>query len=515
MKNAILYFILMICSFSIQAQIFIQRSSDESITITPRGINSKFGVSPATANTILGAYAGMALNSTTGSGNYNTAIGYLAQQNTTTGHENTSLGMQSMLHNTSGGYNVGLGQSTLITNKGNDGSTAVGFGSMAWCDDREIGRLTYNSALGYYAMKGSVSYQNNFGRFNTAVGAQSIFNITSGDYNIGLGYYSLYSNSNGSNNVALGANALSTNSEGNRNISVGNNSLKENTNGSENIALGYEALYQQSTDNYIVTIGSEKLTQNMAIGYQALYNTNPNNQIIPNGPLGNGTKNLGLGYKVLYNNIRGEQNTIIGYQAGFSNLNGNRNVFLGYQAGYNHDADDMLVIENSNSNQALIRGDFSGDKVGINRLKSDLDNTNFTFQVNGDASKNTAGNWASHSDRRLKKNITYLNSQEILQKVSSLKGVTYEWNDTQTGTKRPEGVQFGFIAQELKEVFPTKIQEDKNGFLIAAYGDYDPMIVESIKALKEMIEEQKSAIEELSKTVKNQQKEINTLKAQY
>ncbi|GGD61763.1 hypothetical protein GCM10011514_27260 [Emticicia aquatilis] len=129
--------------------------------------------------------------------------------------------------------------------------------------------------------------------------------------------------------------------------------------------------------------------------------------------------------------------------------------------------------------------------LGIGRLPT----AGFRLEVEGDAAKNTAGNWSSHSDRRLKTNILYLNSQEMLQKVLNLKGVTYEWNDTKTGTKRPTGIQYGFIAQEIKEVFPTKIKEDPNGYLMTAYGDYDPMFVESIKALKELIDEQKREIE--------------------
>jgi hypothetical protein len=113
------------------------------------------------------------------------------------------------------------------------------------------------------------------------------------------------------------------------------------------------------------------------------------------------------------------------------------------------------------------------------------------LQVSGNASKTVGGgNWVTPSDRRLKKNIVYLNSREMLEKVLSLKGANYYWIDE----NKDKRLQYGFIAQELKEVFPTKVEENANGYLSATYGDFDPMLVESIKALKELIDEQKAML---------------------
>lgn len=144
--------------------------------------------------------------------------------------------------------------------------------------------------------------------------------------------------------------------------------------------------------------------------------------------------------------------------------------------------------------------------LGVGRLPT----AGFRLEVQGDAAKNSAGNWSSHSDRRLKKNITYLNSHEALAKVTALKGITYEWNDTQTGTQRPEGLQYGFVAQEIKEVFPTKVRTDPQGFLMTAYGDYDPMLVESIKALKELIDAQQRLIEQQATRINRLEAKIST-----
>jgi len=94
-----------------------------------------------------------------------------------------------------------------------------------------------------------------------------------------------------------------------------------------------------------------------------------------------------------------------------------------------------------------------------------------------------------------------LNSHEMLEKVLSLKGANYYWIDD----NKDKRLQYGFIAQELREVFPTKVQENTNGYLSATYGDFDPMLVESIKALKELIDEQKEMLAQ-------QQLQINQLK---
>lgn len=82
-------------------------------------------------------------------------------------------------------------------------------------------------------------------------------------------------------------------------------------------------------------------------------------------------------------------------------MTGSSNVFIGYSAGQNSIASNRLFIENSNSAQPLIYGNFSSDEVGINWPSATaLPNT---LSVNGNASKSVAGGWLANSDRRLKK----------------------------------------------------------------------------------------------------------------
>ena len=112
-----------------------------------------------------------------------------------------------------------------------------------------------------------------------------------------------------------------------------------------------------------------------------------------------------------------------------------------------------------------------------------------TLKVNGIASKSTAGDWLGNSDARLKKHITPLSPQQMLERLLSLKGVSFEWNDKHTGWERPEGIQYGFTAQNIREVFPSLVEEDDQGYLQTAYGTYDAMKVEALRLLHDKLEQ--------------------------
>ncbi len=154
----------------------------------------------------------------------------------------------------------------------------------------------------------------------------------------------------------------------------------------------------------------------------------------------------------------------------------------------------------------------NGDgKVGIGRTAT----TNL-LEVEGNASKSSAGDWLANSDARLKTNIRQLNSEQVLQKLLSLQGVTYEWADDKTGTQRPDGIQYGFTAQNIQQVFPSLVEEDALGYLQTAYGTYDAMYVEAIRALQQQITELKTENEQLkadSAKVKELAQEVAQIKS--
>ncbi|MFH2094997.1 MAG: hypothetical protein ABIJ16_04790, partial [Bacteroidota bacterium] len=56
----------------------------------------------------------------------------------------------------------------------------------------------------------------------------------------------------------------------------------------------------------------------------------------------------------------------IGLESGYLNFDGDSNVFIGNQAGYNETGSSLLYIDNSDTDEPLIYGDFATDKVTIN-----------------------------------------------------------------------------------------------------------------------------------------------------
>ncbi|MEM1356898.1 MAG: tail fiber domain-containing protein, partial [Bacteroidota bacterium] len=98
-----------------------------------------------------------------------------------------------------------------------------------------------------------------------------------------------------------------------------------------------------------------------------------------------------------------------------------------------------------------------------------------------------------------KKNIQQLNAEAILEKLLSLKGITYEWDDHKTGYERPLGTQYGFTAQNIQEVFPTLVEEDAEGYLQTAYGTYDAMYVEAFRAIMERVQKLETENQRLRK----------------
>ena len=91
--------------------------------------------------------------------------------------------MGALYNNTTGGYNTASGYQALFANKANNRSVAIGPGAMYNADDRTSGRETFNTAIGYEALKGGYTASNNTGQNNTALGDQTLFSNTTGNEN--------------------------------------------------------------------------------------------------------------------------------------------------------------------------------------------------------------------------------------------------------------------------------------------------------------------------------------------
>jgi len=223
------------------------------------------------------------------------------------------------------------------------------------------------------------------------------------------------------------------------------------------------------------TTGSANTFIGRAAGY---YNTGYYNTFLGDSAGYSNTTghyNTFLGDYAGVSNTTGNYNTFLGDYAGYSNTTGYRNVFLGYQAGYNETGSDRLYIHNSDSTSPLIYGDFNGR----------------TIQING--SLNIADASAA-SDISFKRDIKPLEGS--LEKVTSLKGVSFAWRTDQYPEKGfRDGRQIGLIAQDVEKVLPELVKTDKDGKKSLSYDKLTAVLVEAVKAQQKEIAAQEARLE--------------------
>ncbi|MGL5064909.1 MAG: tail fiber domain-containing protein [Microcoleus sp.] len=86
------------------------------------------------------------------------------------------------------------------------------------------------------------------------------------------------------------------------------------------------------------------------------------------------------------------------------------------------------------------------------------------------------------SDVRMKKDIR--NLSKVLDKVLSLRGVSFQWKDSQPETLP----QLGMIAQEVETVFPELVEMGPNNMKAINYTGFIAILIEAIKEQQEQIE---------------------------
>ena len=429
------------------------------------------------------------------SGLYNSFIGYLSGSLTTTGSSNVFIGNKSGQLNTTGYNNIFIGDNVGISN-------ISGFRNI---------------------YIGNESGMNNTkGSDNVYIGLQAGYSNTLGKQNICIGNFSGYSN-NSSQNMFIGEYAGEKNTQGTRNSFVGFFAGQNNLTGNQNSYFGQMA-GMDNTQSY-----------NTFIGYwSGGYNIN-------------GANNVFLGYRSGVGST-GSNNVYLGYQAGENNT-GSGNILLGYQAGNNSgNKSNVLYIDNSNTANPLIGGDFTGDRVGINLMPSSctlevggtayiIGNSRFDsyidVNVSGQAIKvagnealwsngtyfsrgyganynyfqrpvtigsstspsytlnvagttNSSGGYYNVSDLRWKKNLQPI--EDILSQILKLQGYKFNWRkDEFSEMNFDEQNQFGLIAQDVESVFPELVRTDINGFKAVAYDKLSVLLIEGMKEQQRVI----------------------------
>jgi hypothetical protein len=172
-----------------------------------------------------------------------------------------------------------------------------------------------------------------------AIGYTSMYQATS-DQSIAIGYESGYS------------------STGNQNTLLGNRIFRSYQSGNYNVVIGTDAMYNGSYDAAGSGAANGSVNANTIVGHQAFLNSF------------NGDNNVAVGYQSLYNNKNGEKNTVIGYQSGYR-ITGSGNITIGANAGPTSGgglaaSNNLLFIDNAETDNPLILGNFSTDLLTVN-----------------------------------------------------------------------------------------------------------------------------------------------------
>ena len=153
----------------------------------------------------------------------------------------------------------------------------------------------------------------------------ALFEFVNNDWNLFLGTNAGLSNSSGFSNVFIGRGTGESFTSGINNTFLGNSAANAMTSGSFNTFVGDSAGNAVSTGDFNTYIGQS------AGAY----------------------------------NLNGSGNTFLGHQTGWF-ASGNNNVFLGPQVGLNATGDNQLYIDNSDTPNPLIYGEFDNDLLKVN-----------------------------------------------------------------------------------------------------------------------------------------------------
>ena len=171
----------------------------------------------------------------------------------TTGIRNSAFGDNALRNNLTGSYNVAIGQASMYGSSGNSHSnnTAVGYQSL-----KEVTTASANVAIGKQAL-----YSTTTGYSNTALGHQAMYYGTESDSNVAVGQSALEKNVTGDDNTAIGYRSQygASGQSHSNNTSVGYQSLYSVTTGGNNTTLGYRTLATATTANYNVAIGKDAM----------------------------------------------------------------------------------------------------------------------------------------------------------------------------------------------------------------------------------------------------------------
>ena len=169
-----------------------------------------------------------------------------------------------------------------------------------------------------------------------------------------------------------------------------------------------------------------------------------------------------------------------------------------------NDVTGVLPSANLDSDTAHLSGTqtFSGAKsfssaVNIDATTASTSKTEGALIVDGGVgiagALNVGGDVVAYasSDERLKDNIELISNP--IEKVQSLKGVTWNWNDNADELQQSLP-NVGVIAQDVEKVLPQLVTDRDNGFKGVDYAKLTGLLIEAVKDQQKQIDELKNKL---------------------
>ncbi len=113
------------------------------------------------------------------------------------------------------------------------------------------------------------------------------------------------------------------------------------------------------------------------------------------------------------------------------------------------------------------------------------------LSLKGDGNATLMGTLNENSDITLKQNIVLID--QVLPSLLQLNAYRYDWKYLN------KDKQIGFIAQEVREVYPELVKENEKGILSVNYTKFVPLLLEAVKEQQTQIESLTSEIENLKR----------------
>ncbi|MDA7699250.1 tail fiber domain-containing protein, partial [Flavobacteriaceae bacterium] len=452
-------------------------------------------------NTVIGDDSFTTLSSTP---EFNTVLGFQNLNNSSlTGSNNIAIGKSNQKNNVSGSYNISIGVNALAANIGGDDLIAIGRNALE---------------------------KDTTGTENIAIGLGTLSKNIGGDSNLAIGYQALYDATSSDNNVAIGKRALTTLSSSN-NTAVGNLALDSSNSGGNNVAIGYRANLSSNSIANGIAIGANALvtaSNTVQLGDSNITAVNTSGVVSATGFI---DSSLGATREVL---LVGSGDRIVS----------DDNISMG--------TDGRLLLNNAASTASYIILETTVTDGNLPELKIEafdatstwgrktlhINNTdavhNFVWSddllpyhvagANGENLGSSAYRWKEiwaeditstkavevDSDRRLKSNITSIN--EALSIVEKINPVFYNKYRTieKQGTPFEE---FGFIAQEIREVLPQLVKEGEteDKLLSMNYTGIIPILTKAIQEQQQTIAKNQSEIKQLKAQLEILQKAVEGL----